>query len=60
VLTVAGLGAFYGLSGKRFGASRNESVQALFVLLVAAFLVLTITGIWFRGDSMALVWPWQS
>jgi len=32
----------------------------LFVLLVAAFLVLTITGIWFRGDSMALVWPWQS
>jgi quinol-cytochrome oxidoreductase complex cytochrome b subunit len=60
VLTVAGLGAFYGLSRKRSGASRNESVQALFVLLVAAILVLTITGIWFRGESMALVWPWQS
>lgn len=60
VLTLAGLGAFYGLARKRSGASINESVQALFVLLVAAFLVLTVTGIWFRGESMALVWPWQS
>jgi quinol-cytochrome oxidoreductase complex cytochrome b subunit len=60
VLTFAGLGAFYGLARKRSGASINESVQALFVLLVAAFLVLTVTGIWFRGESMALVWPWQS
>jgi hypothetical protein len=28
------------------------------VLLLVAFLVLTITGIWFRGTGMKLVWPW--
>ncbi len=59
-ITVAGLASFYWFSRKRLSASRDESVQALFVLLIACFLVLTVTGIWFRGDGMALVWPWQS
>jgi quinol-cytochrome oxidoreductase complex cytochrome b subunit len=59
-LTVLGLAAFYWYSRNRFAASRNESVQALFVLLVACFVVLTLTGVWFRGEGMALVWPWQT
>ena len=58
-LTLLALTVFYGLSRKRLAASRNEAVQALFVLLVVCFLVLTVTGIWFRGEGMALVWPWQ-
>jgi hypothetical protein len=29
------------------------------VLLAAAFAVLTLIGVWFRGEGMALVWPWQ-
>lgn len=60
VLTVLALAAFYWFTRKRLAASRNEAVQALFALLVACFLVLTVTGIWFRGEGMALVWPWQS
>ena len=31
----------------------------VFVLVLVAFLVLTITGIWFRGTGMKLVWPWN-
>ncbi len=59
-LTLLALTAFYRFSRKRFSASRSEAVQALFVLLVVCFLVLTVTGIWFRGEGMALVWSWQS
>ena len=60
IITVLALAGFYRVSRKRLAASRNEAVQALFALLVACFLVLTVTGIWFRGEGMALVWPWQS
>ena len=42
----------------RFGATRLEATQALFTFLVTAFAVLTVTGIWFRGAGMQLVWPW--
>jgi quinol-cytochrome oxidoreductase complex cytochrome b subunit len=44
----------------RFGATRLEAAQALFVLLATAFAVLTATGIWFRGPGMRLVWPWNA
>jgi quinol-cytochrome oxidoreductase complex cytochrome b subunit len=45
---------------RRFDASVNEIVQTSFVALTTVFLVLTATGIWFRGQGMALVWPWGS
>ena len=57
---VAAIVAFYSLLKKHFKASKNETVQALFVLLVVGFTVLTVTGVWFRGAGMALVWPWQT
>ena len=60
LLTLLSLAAFHWFTRKRLAASQNETVQALFVLLVVCFLVLTVTGIWFRGEGMALVWPWQS
>lgn len=44
---------------RRFDASNNERMQTAFVLLGVAFIVLTITGVFFRGPGMALVWPWQ-
>jgi quinol-cytochrome oxidoreductase complex cytochrome b subunit len=50
---------FYGLIKKRFGATKNEAIQAVFVFLLLAFILLTVTGIWFRGTGMALMWPWQ-
>jgi quinol-cytochrome oxidoreductase complex cytochrome b subunit len=58
-LLLATVIAFYVVVRKYFVASRNELVQTLFVLLFVAFSVLTITGVWFRGAGMKLVWPWQ-
>ena len=49
---------FRSLLIKRFGASKGEIVQAVFVLFLAALVVLTVTGVWFRGPGMALTWPW--
>ena len=45
---------------RRSGATHAEAVQVLFVLVWTAFLVLTATGVWFRGEGMALTWPWGS
>lgn len=50
------LGFYDGLK-KSFAATRCETIQATFILLLTAFAVLTAIGIWFRGPGMALVWP---
>jgi quinol-cytochrome oxidoreductase complex cytochrome b subunit len=52
--------AFSLLMKKAYRASRHEAVQAVFVLLLVSFAVLTATGIWLRGAGMALVWPWSA
>ena len=57
---VAAIVAFYVFLKRVFSASKNETVQAIFVLLVVSFVILTITGVWFRGAGMTLVWPWQT
>jgi quinol-cytochrome oxidoreductase complex cytochrome b subunit len=57
-IILAGIIGFYLLMKHRFSANNNEANQAVFVLLLTAFLILTATGIWFRGREMALVWPW--
>jgi len=49
---------FFGLIRRRFTASRIESVQAVFTLLMVGLVVLTMTGVLFRGASMRLAWPW--
>ena len=48
---------FYKVIKTKFSSNNNEALQSVFVLLVVAFIILTITGIWFRGQSMALIWP---
>ena len=58
VLLGAVVFGFRSLLIKKFGASKGEVVQAIFVLFLVALVVLTITGVWFRGPGMALVWPW--
>jgi quinol-cytochrome oxidoreductase complex cytochrome b subunit len=58
-IVLTGITGFYLLTKKLFEATRNEAVQALFVLIVVAVSVLTATGVWFRGSGMSLVWPWQ-
>ena len=37
--------------------SRRWPTRAMLVL-IAAYVVLTVVGVWFRGENMALVWPW--
>ena len=54
---LAGIIGFYWLVKKKYAATNNESLQSVFVLLGVAFIIVTITGIWFRGVGMALMWP---
>ena len=56
---LTGIILFYWLVKKKFAATNNESIQSVFVLLAVAFIILTITGIWFRGEGMTLMWPWE-
>lgn len=58
-IVLAAVIGFYLLVKKIYSATNNESIQSVFVLLVVAFIILTITGIWFRGSGMALAWPWE-
>ncbi len=58
-IILAVLGGFYALIKRKYTATKNETVQALFVLLLFAFIILTITTVWFRGKGMALTWPWN-
>ncbi|GAB4471361.1 MAG: hypothetical protein Kow00124_08340 [Anaerolineae bacterium] len=55
LLLVIGYGE---LLRRLLGATACETRQAIFVLLFAGFIVLTVIGIFFRGEGMALVMPW--
>ena len=59
VLVLSGLFCFYGLIKRYYALTNNEAIQAVFVLLLTAFIILTITCLWFRGSGMALMWPWE-
>jgi quinol-cytochrome oxidoreductase complex cytochrome b subunit len=47
----------YNLMTRKFGSSRLESVQAVFVFLAASWIILTATCVFFRGQGMKLKWP---
>ena len=53
----AGIILFYGQMKKKYSASKSEAIQAVVTLLLVSFFILTFTGIWFRGEGMALTWP---
>jgi hypothetical protein len=59
VLALASVFGFYWLMKKKYAAANNEAIQAVFILLLVAFIMLTLTCIWFRASGMALVWPWE-
>jgi len=52
------IGGYYAVIKIRFHATKNETVQSVFILLATAYAILTITGVWFRGEGMALTIPW--
>ncbi len=37
----------------------SETVQAVFVFFLITYTVLSLTGIFFRGPGMVLMWPWN-
>ncbi|MFN2337253.1 MAG: hypothetical protein ABR560_09810, partial [Bacteroidales bacterium] len=44
---------------ERFALNRSEMIQSVIVLMITSYTILTITGIFFRGEGMNLMWPWQ-
>ncbi|NQT70357.1 MAG: cytochrome b N-terminal domain-containing protein [Desulfobacteraceae bacterium] len=56
-LVLTAIAGFYILIKRRYSLTNNEAIQAIFVLFLTAFLILTVTGIWFRGPGMRLIWP---
>lgn len=56
ILGLVGLDA--GLKSS-FQASREERYLFIFVFLLTGLVLLTLTGIFFRGSGMALTWPWN-
>ena len=57
-LILAGILGFYWWLKKKYCPTNNEAILAVFVLLLTTFVILTVTGIWFRGVGMKLMWPW--
>jgi quinol-cytochrome oxidoreductase complex cytochrome b subunit len=60
LVIAAVVAGFFVMLRRRGGASVNEAAQAVAVLMLVAFLALTLIGVWFRGPGMALTWPWKS
>jgi quinol-cytochrome oxidoreductase complex cytochrome b subunit len=53
------MAGFYKYYLKKLSLSKAELVQAVFVFIIVAFIVLTLVGIFFRGKDMALAFPWN-
>ncbi len=51
--------SYYAVMKRVFKATACETRQSVFVLLVVSFVTLTAIGIAFRGEGMALMWPWE-
>ncbi|NLD37488.1 MAG: cytochrome bc complex cytochrome b subunit [Desulfatiglans sp.] len=49
---------FYHSLVKRYHPKKNEKAQAIFLFFITIFITFTVTGVWFRGSSMKLLWPW--
>ncbi|MGD9160142.1 MAG: cytochrome b N-terminal domain-containing protein [Desulfobacteraceae bacterium] len=47
----------YLLLVKKYSPNKNEKMLMIFVFFLTTFIVLTLTGILFRGEEMKLVWP---
>ena len=57
LITLSSCMLLYLFSVKIFSPDKNEKVLMVFVFFITVFIVFTLTGIWFRGAGMKLVWP---
>ena len=53
------MGGYYQFYLSGFNLSKAELVQAVFVFIIVAFIILSLTGIFFRGKDMELTFPWN-
>ena len=53
------MGGYYQFYLKGLRLSKAELVQTVFVFMVVAFILLSLTGIFFRGKDMELTFPWN-
>ena len=44
---------------RKFSLNRSEVIQSVIIIMIVSYTVLTLTGIFFRGAGMNLMWPWQ-
>jgi quinol-cytochrome oxidoreductase complex cytochrome b subunit len=59
VLLIAAAAGMYLVVGIQWKGDRNEAIQAVFTMLVVAWIVMTVISVWFRGEQMKLDWPWR-
>jgi quinol-cytochrome oxidoreductase complex cytochrome b subunit len=59
VILLVLMAAFFYFHLNRKMLTKAELVQAAFVFIMMAFIVLTVVGVFFRGKDMELVWPWN-
>jgi hypothetical protein len=46
---------FYIFIKKKYETNKNEAIQAVFILLLSTYVMLTVICFWFRGEGMELV-----
>ncbi|MFN8257056.1 MAG: cytochrome b N-terminal domain-containing protein [Bacteroidales bacterium] len=44
---------------KKFSLRRSEIIQTIIIVFIVSYSVLSIIGIFFRGEGMKLMWPWM-
>jgi hypothetical protein len=44
---------------RKFSLNRSEIIQSVIIIMIVSYTVLTLTGIFFRGEGMNIMWPWQ-
>ncbi len=57
VLLIAAAAGMYMVVRVQWKGDKNEAVQAVFTMLVVAWIVMTVICVWFRGEQMRLGWP---
>jgi len=59
ILVIGSIGYYIKFIKIKLSLNRSEMIQSLVIILVTSYSILTVTGIFFRGEGMKLIWPWM-
>lgn len=59
LLLIGSIGIYLVYLKRKHKSELLELVVALFTIFIVAYIVLSIIGIWFRGEGMAFTLPWN-